>query len=243
MASNHTIDDDTTLEYEGPEANLKGDERADGPRRIDNKTRFSAGPSVLGPNGSNPNVLQGAGDFTLSRTTIHSGALSAVGGKQQIRIRRQKPAKKNVPVSPATYSDGTNLNPTVLSGFKGQLSQETFGSASFSAVGGYQDIRQHKPNQGWDQRSENTTIPTPSTPMNVLPNRDSFPCSSGGRYDDGQYSAVAGNRNNVPGSGGPSVLREFRQFDGHDLKFLPGSFSAVSEDQIVEYDGGENGST
>lgn len=51
------------------------------------------GPSVQGPNNSHPNVLFGAGEFVLTNTKIHAGAFSAVGGRQEIRLRRAQPTQ------------------------------------------------------------------------------------------------------------------------------------------------------
>ena len=75
--------------------------------------------------------------------------------------------------------------------------------------------------------------------MNVLPNSKgrSFPRPIDGRFDDGQYSAVAGNMK----GGDPSVLRDFQHFEVKNAKFLPGSFSAVGVDQMVMYNGGGGG--
>lgn len=70
--------------------------------------------------------------------------------------------------------------------------------------------------------------------LNVLPDRSDIPAPMYGRFDDGQYSAVAGNSGGL--RVGPSVLPGFVNFHAHDLELLSGSFSAVSEDQDIEYE-------
>lgn len=72
--------------------------------------------------------------------------------------------------------------------------------------------------------------------MDVRPNINggSFPKPTANCFDDGQHSAVAGNPLAMQD---PSVLPQFRHFYGNKLDIQPGAFSAVSQNQTIEYHG------
>ncbi|KIK60938.1 hypothetical protein GYMLUDRAFT_244085 [Collybiopsis luxurians FD-317 M1] len=235
---------------------------AHGVRYIDSQT-FSR-PSGLGFNGNGANVLNGTSSFTLSQATIQAGALSAVGGQQRIYVKGRKPSRNNsqsefnpqdyeahlafeivgdsmkliqVIVKPGHYTSGSGAD--VLADFGGgMLPAATYGVGSFSAVGGFQDMRLHSAGR----RPESLSSAAVYTPRpNVLPNvnGNSIPGPVDGYYADGQYSAISGY-----GSGAaPSVLRDFNDFNGHNVTLRAGAFSAVTRDQIIEYDEGDETET
>ncbi|KAF9075465.1 hypothetical protein BDP27DRAFT_1034758 [Rhodocollybia butyracea] len=180
--------------------------------------------SASGPNGTRPSVLSGAGKFTVSNTTIRAGAMSAVGGRQIIRSRGPEPARYNEQVSTDNFTHGTS-DPTVLARFDGEISNATCGLGSFTAVGGKQNFR---------SRRRPTDATRSARHPNVLPDRSDIPPPNNGRFDDGQYAAIAGNSGSIRVS--PNVLSDFRNVHAHHLDLLPGSFCAVSEDQDIEYD-------
>ncbi|KIK60792.1 hypothetical protein GYMLUDRAFT_43407 [Collybiopsis luxurians FD-317 M1] len=207
--------------------NFLGQPDANGTRRVDDRLTIQ-GQRVPAP--KNPNVLNSASSFTLSQTSIQGGALSAVGGQQRIRIKGRKPSRNNGQINPGHYASGTGVD--VLSDFGGgTLPAATYGVGSFSAVRGYQDMRRH--NKIRDPESlSSTAIYTPRP--NVLPNVDgsSIPGPVNGHYADGQYSAIAGYQSDSA----PSVLNNFKNFNGDRMDIRAGAFSAIAMDQIIEYD-------
>ncbi|KAJ4468387.1 hypothetical protein C8J55DRAFT_203984 [Lentinula edodes] len=222
------------LDIEGRAASLEVEDEdvseSNGILIVNRRRDAYTGPSVQGPNNSHPNVLFGAGEFVLTNTKIHAGAFSAVGGRQKIRLRRGQPTQSQRAdhSSNVTNSVQVNCNPTVLSGFDGVIPEAIYGSASFSAVGGIQDIR-----------NKNTSLQvTKRTQMEVLPNLNgsNFPQPTANRFDDGQHSAVY-PINDIVQEKGPSVLPQFRHFEGKKSDIQPGAFSAVYGNQTIEYHG------
>ncbi|KAJ4499821.1 hypothetical protein C8R41DRAFT_863795 [Lentinula lateritia] len=230
----HDNNTEAILDTEGRAASLEVEDEdvSEGNRILIVNRRRDAytGPSVQGPNNSHPNVLFGAGEFVLTNTKIHAGAFSAVGGWQEIRLRRAQPTQSQHTGNPnedVMSSVQENCNPTVLSRFDGVIPEAIYGSASFSAVGGIQDIR---------NKNTGSLRVTKCTQMDVLPNLNggSFPKPTANCFDDGQHSAIAGNPLTMQD---PSVLPQFRHFYGNKLDIQPGAFSAVSQNQTIEYHG------
>ncbi|GAW00282.1 hypothetical protein LENED_001787 [Lentinula edodes] len=151
------------LDIEGPAATLEAEDgdvplKDNGALIVNRRRDAYIGPSVHGPNNSHPNT---------------------------IRLRRAQPTQSQRTDHPnVTSSVQENYDPTVLSQFDGVIPEAIYGSASFSAVGGIQDIR-----------NKNISLKvTKCTQMDVLPNLNggSFPKPTANRFDDGQHSAVAG---------------------------------------------------
>ncbi|KAF5356637.1 hypothetical protein D9757_009396 [Collybiopsis confluens] len=181
-----------------------------------------------------PSVLKGASSFTLSHVTIRGGALTAVGGTQRIHVKRLKIPRNGGQALAGTGTSKQRGNPTVLSDFNGgTLPSANYGVLSFSAVGGRQDVHHIGNSSGRSGYCNNG-----SSRLDVLPNRDgeNIPRPVNGWYGIGQHSAVAGSST---GTSAPTVLENFQEFNGDDMEIFPGAFSAVAEDQLVEYDEAE----
>ncbi|KIK50852.1 hypothetical protein GYMLUDRAFT_266049 [Collybiopsis luxurians FD-317 M1] len=204
------------------------------------------------PGHTGPNVLNSASSFTLSQTTVRDGGLSALGGQQIIGIKGRKPSHNNsqsefhfrvyeahlafevigglmkltqAVVKPGHYRSGTGAD--VFRG--GPLPAATYGVGTFSAVGGFQDMHIHSEGRHPESLSS-AAIYTPRP--NVLPNvtGNSIPKPMDGHYANGQYSA-------------PSILRSFRDFNSENTELRAGAFSAVAEDQIIDYGEGDETKT
>ncbi|KAJ3859449.1 hypothetical protein EV359DRAFT_86388 [Lentinula novae-zelandiae] len=97
QSMDHDNNSEAILDIEGRAASLEVEDEdvseGNGILIVNRRRDAYTGPSVQGPNNSHPNVLFGAGEFVLTNTKIHAGAFSAVGGRQEICLRRAQPTQ------------------------------------------------------------------------------------------------------------------------------------------------------
>ncbi|KIK50197.1 hypothetical protein GYMLUDRAFT_253184 [Collybiopsis luxurians FD-317 M1] len=182
-----------------------------------------------------PNVLNSASSFTLSQTAIQPGALSAVGGQQRIRVKGRKPSRNVGQENSREYP--LEASPAVQSDFEGVLPAATYGSRSFVAVGAYQDMRSRNFDGDLRAVSEDQIIE-----RNVgQKNSHEYPPEASpavqSDFEEGMLPAATHDPRSFSAVGefqDAQLHNWIRNFNG-DLH--AGAFSAVSEDQFIEYDG------